>query len=95
MSSVDNPYRSPWGTLASQAAADERADFIRKTYLHLAGAVAAFIALESILIRAPFAPDLVGLMLGNRYSWLIVIGAFMLVSFVAERWARSTTSVAT
>lgn len=93
MSSVDNPYRSPWGTLAAQAAADERADFIRKTYLHLAGAVAAFIALEAVLVNAPFASQLVDFMLGTRYSWLIVLGAFMLVSYVAEQWARSATSV--
>jgi hypothetical protein len=93
MSSAENPYRSPWGTLAAQAAADERADFIRKTYLHLAGAVAAFVALEAILIRAPFAPDLVNLMLGTRYSWLIVIGAFMGVSYLANSWAMSSVSV--
>lgn len=93
MSSVENPYRSPWGTLAAQAAADERADFIRKTYLHLAGAVAAFIALEAILIRAPFAPGLVDLMVGARYSWLIVIGAFMAVSYIANSWAMSSVSV--
>lgn len=94
MSSVDNPYRSPWGTLAAQAAADERADFIRKTYLHLAGAVAAFIAIEAALVRAPFAPDLVNLMLSTRYSWLIVLGAFMGISYLANNWAQSSTSVA-
>jgi FtsH-binding integral membrane protein len=93
MSSVENPYRSPWGTLASQAAADERADFIRKTYLHLGGAVACFIALETLLVNAPFAPDLVQLMLGNRFSWIIVIGAFMAVSYIANSWAMSSVSV--
>jgi hypothetical protein len=93
MSSVENPYRSPWGTLAAQATADERADFIRKTYLHLAGAVAAFIALEAILIHAPFAPALANLMLGTRYSWMIVIGAFMAVSYIANSWAMSSVSV--
>jgi hypothetical protein len=28
------------------------------------------------------------------YGWLIVLGAFMLVSVVADRWARSATSLA-
>ena len=41
MSYADNPYRATF-SIAAQAAADERADFIRKTYLHLAGAVFAF-----------------------------------------------------
>jgi FtsH-binding integral membrane protein len=26
------------------------------------------------------------------YAWLIVLGAFMMVSFIADGWARSTTS---
>ncbi len=40
MSFVDdnNPYRTRrWGDVAANAAVDERADFIRKTYAHLLG----------------------------------------------------------
>ena len=95
MSYAENPYRSPaaWGDLAAQAAVDERVDFIRKTYLHLAGAVFAFCALEAVLLNAPWTEQLVSLMMGGRLSWLIVLGAFIGVSYLAEYWARSATSV--
>ena len=39
MSYSENPYASP-DVFAAQAAADARADFLTKTYLHLAGAIA-------------------------------------------------------
>jgi hypothetical protein len=31
----------------------------------------------------------------NGYSWLLVLGGFMAVSYVANRWAVSTTSLST
>jgi uncharacterized protein len=93
MSYSENPYQSTWGNLAAHAAADERADFIRKTYLHLAGAVLAFIGLEAILLRSSFAPQLVELMMGQRYSWLVVMALFVGVSWLSETWARSATSM--
>jgi len=89
MSQVENPYQSPQYTIAAHAAADERADFIRKTYLHLAGAVGAFVALEAVLLHTPGVEGLIGMMIGGRYSWLIVLGLFMFVSWIAENWARS------
>jgi FtsH-binding integral membrane protein len=68
-----------------------RAGFIRRTYLHLAGAVFAFVVLEAIILQLPFAGTLVGLMTGG-FGWLLVLGAFIGVSFLADRWARSDTS---
>lgn len=78
--------------IAADAPASERLAFIRKTYLHLGGAVAAFIAIEAALLNSPFAEPLVRTMLGGRFSWFIVLGAFMVVGFVADRWAQSATS---
>jgi FtsH-binding integral membrane protein len=80
------------GMIAVEAPASERMAFIRKTYLHLGGAVLAFIALEAVLINSPLARPIVQTFLGGRMSWLIVLGAFMLVGSVADRWARSATS---
>ena len=37
MSYAENPYQAPQYTFAAQAAENERADFIVKTYAHLAG----------------------------------------------------------
>ncbi len=95
MSQFENPYQSPQYMMAANAAADERADFIRKTYLNLAGAVAAFLALLTVLVNTPGVERLVGTMVRGQYSWLIVLGLFMFVSWIADKWAHSATSVTT
>ena len=94
MSYAQNPYESPRYTFASQATVNERADFIAKTYAHLAGAIGLFILLEVILLSLPGIENLVFTMVGGRFSWLIVLGLFMLVGYVAENWARSAVSPA-
>ena len=83
------------GPFAAMAEADERANFITKTYLHLTGAIALFVALEAILLSTPFVKDMVGMMIGGSgsWSWLVVLGLFMLVSYVAQSWAQSATSI--
>ncbi len=73
------------------AEASERAAFIRRTYAHLAVAVLAFIAVEWMLLQSPLAEAMTSWMTGG-YSWLIVLAAFMGVSWLAERWANSETS---
>ena len=79
-----------------QSAADsslaERSAFIRRTYLHVAGAIAAFALLELFLFEAGYASSIASMMLGSQYSWLIVLGLFMGVSYVADKFARSQTS---
>lgn len=95
MSSAENPYRAPSYSFADQAAATDRADFIAKTYGHLAGAILAFIAIEAVLLNLPGVESLVGLMVGTRYGWLVVLGLFMAVSWIADSWARSAVSLST
>lgn len=84
-------YSNPF-IVAAEATATDRATFIRKTYLHLAGAILAFIGLESYFLNASWAPGLVQTMMGGQFSWLIVLGAFMGVSWIADKWARANTS---
>jgi len=91
MSQVQNPYAS-FGRVAADASVDERADFIRKTYLHLGGAVILFIILESIFFASGFAEGISASILGSRWGWLAVLGAFMVVSMIANRMANSATS---
>ena len=93
MSQADNPYLAANFGTAAQASVEERASFITKTYLHLLVAIGAFVCLEAILLNMPFTPRLVELMLGGQMSWLVVLGAFMAVSYIADRWARSATSL--
>jgi len=92
-SNNNNPYASPY-SVASQSE-NIRAEFIRKTYAHLAGAIALFAAIEYILFQIPGIENMVSLMVGGRWSWMIVLGLFMGVSFVANKWAMSNTSKAT
>jgi FtsH-binding integral membrane protein len=79
---------------AAAAEPSERATFIRRTYSHLAGAILAFIGLEAILltVTAPYKEQVLGLLLVSRFSWLIVLGAFMGASWLAQSWARSESS---
>ena len=88
-----NYYDTPASAFSLPEA--DRAAFIRRTYAHLAGAVAAFIAFEALLFMSGAAAKLMPLMLGGKWSWLLVLGAFMLVSHIAERWASSTTKRST
>ncbi len=92
-----NRYQAALGTATFAAAASEseRTTFIRRTYMHLAGAVFAFIAIELVIFNMVPEQTLVALtrwMLGGL-QWLLVLGAFMVVSVVADRWARSSTSI--
>jgi hypothetical protein len=79
-----------------QSAADsslaERSAFIRRTYLHVAGAIAAFALLELFLFEMGYADSIASMMLGSQYSFLIVLGLFMGVSYVADKFAHSQTS---
>lgn len=83
------------GTLVAGAPADVRAQFIRRTYAHLAGAILAFVLLEAMLFQTGFPELMMGLLATSSYSWLIVLGAFMGVSYMADRWAQSDVSVNT
>ena len=94
MSYAQNPYRSQLGDFAALAAADERSTFITKTYIHLAGAIALFAALEVVILGSRIAPDMMKFLAGSRFAWLIVLGAFMVVSTVASNWAVSAVSPA-
>ena len=96
MSFAENPYQvSPYGEIAARAATNERVDFIRKTYIHLLGAVLAFCGLEVLYFQSGIAEQLFDTLWGNGgKTWLLVLGAFMLVGWVADYWARSATSVA-
>lgn len=87
----DDDYDYSYGIPASQAGESERAEFIRKTYQHLAFAILAFVAIEWALLSSPIAPAMAKMMTGG-ISWLFVLGGFMVVSWVADKWARSSTS---
>lgn len=103
--SYNNPYNRPfrgddgaWGGsyMAADADVSARTTFIRLTYLHLALAVALFVAIEFVIFSVVPAQTLEGFaILATRgWNWLIVMGAFMGVSYLAQWWASSSVSKA-
>ncbi len=80
------------GQIVANASENERANFIKRTYVHLAGAIAAFAVIETLLIQSNIASSFVGMLAGSKWIWLLVLGAFMLVSTVANNWAHSGIS---
>jgi len=83
-------YSNPY--VVAESSGEARAQFVRRTYMHVALAVAAFVGVEALLLSSPFAPWFLNLLAGAQWSWLLVLGLFMGVSWIAESWARSETS---
>lgn len=93
MNSTSNPYASP--SAVAEASDQVRSEFYQKTYLHLALAIAAFVLLEAALFAIPGIEAKVFGIIGNSpLSWLVVLGLFMVASWIAEKWANSDTSQA-
>ncbi len=80
------------GQIVANAAESERASFIKRTYVHLAGAIAACAVVETVLIQSGIANSFMHMLSGSKWSWLIVLGVFMVVSTVANNWAHSGVS---
>jgi FtsH-binding integral membrane protein len=74
-----------------EAGVSARAEFIKKTYFHLLAAIVAFVGIEAVLFQTGAAEVIAAAMLGT--SWLLVLGAFMLVSWGASRVAFSAISL--
>ena len=88
-------FTSTYGNSVAQAAPADRAAFIRKTYMLLAAAILAFIAVEGFLFACGAAVVIASVLFsGGAIGWLVVLGLFMGVSFLANRWATSETSTA-
>jgi hypothetical protein len=91
---MNTTYENMIELSAADSSPEERVAFVRKTYAHLAAAVLAFVVIEYLLMNSPIAEPLVATMIGGRWSWLIVLGMFMGVSWLANWWANSQTSQA-
>jgi FtsH-binding integral membrane protein len=80
------------GAVATLGVSD-RVAFLRRTYAHLTLALVAFAAIAGGMMR--FATELswkFSSWATEGYMWLAVLGAFMVVGYVADRLARSDTS---
>ncbi len=78
--------------IAARAVASERAEFMRRTYGHLAGAVLAFVAIEAALQTVPQMEQAMKGLFSGGTSLLILLLLFIGASWIADMWARSATS---
>ncbi|NUO48613.1 MAG: permease [Polyangiaceae bacterium] len=86
-----SPYAAPSGRAAVAYGADTRERFLVKTYNHLFGAIALFTLIEIALFKTGLAPAIAQALLGT--SWLVVMGGFLVVAWIASRVAHSTQSL--
>jgi uncharacterized protein len=75
-----------------QSSSTSRADFIRATYTHLAGAMLAFVALSGALHMTGAGMAMLKMLGGAQYTWLAIMGAFMLVGWLASHLADTAAS---
>lgn len=68
----------------AQARPSDRAEFIRRTYMHLAGAILAFIAVEYVLFATGVAEAMTNLLAGSRFIWLAILGGFTILGWFAR-----------
>jgi FtsH-binding integral membrane protein len=68
---------------------DTRAQFIVRTYVHLFFAILGFVGIEIALFSSGLADRIAHAMLGT--SWLLVLGGFMVVGWLATRAANRAT----
>jgi FtsH-binding integral membrane protein len=69
-----------------------RGTFIARTYGHLFGAIALFTLIEVFLFISGIAVPIAKSML--QMNWALVLGAFMIISWLAQSVAHRATSVA-
>jgi uncharacterized protein len=70
---------------------DARSRFIARTYGHLFGAIAAFTFIEIFLFMTGMAEGIFQALMG--VSWLVVLGGFVVVSWMASGIAHRTESL--
>lgn len=74
--------------LVAFASEEQKASFYRKTYLHVALAILAFIFVEAALLMLA-GEYIVSLLTSGKMVWLLVIGGMWLGSFLANKWTMS------
>jgi len=87
-----NPENYQQGVPVIDLDEQSRGQFIARTYSHLMGAIGAFILIEIAFFKTGLAETMARAMLGT--SWLLVLGGFVVVSWVARAAAHRASSQA-
>jgi len=91
MSYLVDGYHSDSAALAPPS---ERVQFIRRTYLHVAGAVVAFVGASALLISTGLSEQILfNVFLANRLAWLLLMVLFIGGTFAAQSMAQARRSV--
>lgn len=77
-----------YGTPVARLDEVTRSDFIVKVYQHLLLAVGAFAAIEAVFLRFGVAKSMYDFIAQSRGAWFLVLGGFMLVSWLATTAAH-------
>ena len=85
MQSQTLPY-----TPVSELSAETRSNFIWRAYGHVAAAILLFAGIETYLFDSGLAFPMAQTMLG--FSWLLILGAFMIVGWLATHVAHTVQS---
>jgi len=76
--------------IAAEAEVSERVAFIQRTYVTLLIAIGAFIVVETILLNFTPLPQMMMAFLQQApWGWLLILGGFIGVSYIAESWASA------
>lgn len=82
------------GQVIAHADGDTRQKFIRKTYLHLAAAIALFAGLEYVMVQADLhIKALQMLSVIGTWGWLGVLLVFGFASSLMQRWAQNSIAL--
>lgn len=71
---------------------NSRGRFIARAYNHLFGAILAFVLLEVAMFKTGIAEGIASALLGT--NWLLVLGGFVVVSWMARYVSHRSTSLA-
>ena len=88
---MNNTYSRHQETSVWSLGTDARSAFITRTYLHLFIAILGFATIECIFFSTGIAEKIAGAMLGT--SWLLVLGGFIVVSWIATHTAHNARSL--
>lgn len=91
---MSDSYSGYYGSANTTSLVSGRAAFIKRTYLHLTGAVLAFVGLLAVLFSSGVADQIVkDVFLANQWSWVGLMILFIVGGIGAQVMARSRASV--
>ena len=87
--SLDGPFP------VSMVSAERKAAFLKKIYLHVAGAFLAFALLETVLFTSGLVTTLFSWMASSQMVLFGIMIGFMFAAGAVERWAHNATDKST